>query len=609
MDQPPSPPQPKQNNKRKAATSNAAPKAKVAKRTTKATSTVSKKKATKESRDIPKTDRLSNLSPEMFSMVFNNIKDKATLNRLGKTCKVYYSLTAPVLYERIAVAAMFHAHIAKAIRTLEPHLSIQQRKQLKKEGTYRGQKDLYPTDLKPNETPACAGYVQQLVVGVVQAGKKHDYIVLRYIEEAMKNMKNIRIFEGPCFDESMAECLAGYKKLQALSIGIQHNEFHALRKIKNLQHLAITAGYQTDTVRSLLLNSRSTLKSLDVTANDFEFFDKWDQVLKAKDKKHYLTSLKSFSICCYGYEFNRDHILAMKRAIDFVGLRELVIKTLPDKSPVLFQELAELFATASSGSGVHLQSLSLDMGVRGWRLSDSEGQAITDARREFVSSFTTLKALNLHDYGQYKLEVTDNPGLPSNLVQAILKHQNLEKLSISYNGVTSGYQIPYLKPATVATLLDNLPHLKEIDISPEEKDLDGLAEALSRGSNLEVIEFSCTDSWANSYLYDNKDPTKPLLHAVLKGFLARATVRDGEKFWWEDHSKVRRVTVNCQIYEVASKFGKGGKGISKPEKFTLPEFPEREVMFRDVTGLRPITMHVGFDPTFTWPDKVSKDLD
>lgn len=96
---------------------------------------------------------------------------------------------------------------------------------------------------------------------------------------------------------------------------------------------------------------------------------------------------------------------------------------------------------------------------------------------------------------------------------------------------------------------------------------------------------------------------------MLKGFLARANVRDDEKFWWEDHSKVRRVTVNCHIYEVASKFGKGGKGISKPEKFTLPEYPQREVMFRDVTGLRPTTLHVGFDPHFTWVEKVSKDLE
>ncbi|KAJ4003968.1 hypothetical protein NW766_011823 [Fusarium irregulare] len=512
LDQPPSPPQPKQNNKRKAAVSDSGPTAKVAKKTTKTASTASKKKATKQARDIPKIDRLSNLSPEMFAIVFNNIKDKATLNRLGKTCKTYYSLTAPVLYERISVAAMFHAHIAKAIRTLEPHLSIKQRKQLKKEGTYRGQKDLYPTDLKPDETPVCAEYVQQLIVGVVKAGRKHDYIVHRYIEEAMKNMKNVQVFEALCLTD-------------------------------------------------------------------------------------------------YGYEFDPNHTQALLKAIDFVRLQELVIKSLPEGSPVLFRELTGLFSTATSGSGVHLRSLNLDMGDHGWGTSDSQKQETTDAKCEFLSSFNTLKTLKFDDYGQYKLEVTENPELPSHLVQAILRHKDLEKLSISYGGVTSGYQLPYLKPATVATLLDNLPHLKEIDIAPEEKDLDGLAEAVSRGSNLEIIEFSCTESWAKSYLYDNDDPTKPLLHAVLKGFLAKANVRDDEKFWWEDHSKVRRVTVNCEIYEVASKFGKGGKGISKPEKFTLPEYPQREVMFRNVTRLQPTTLHVGFNPHFPWVEKVSKDLD
>jgi len=269
----------------------------------------------------------------------------------------------------------------------------------------------------------------------------------------------------------MAESLAGYKKLQALSLNIQHLDFHPLRKIKNLQHLTISAGYQTDTVRSLLLNSRSTLKSLDVTSGHFDFFNKWDQVIKSKDQKHYLTSLKSFTICSHGYEFDRDHVRVLTKAIDFVGLRELVIKSLPDNAPVLFRELVELFSSATSGSGVHLRTLSLHMPVRGWRVSDSQRQEATDVKCEFLSSFNTLKTLNIDDYGQYKLEVTENPELPSNLLPAILKHENLEKLSISYNGVISGYQIPYLKPATVATLLDNLPHLRDINIAPEEKDL------------------------------------------------------------------------------------------------------------------------------------------
>jgi hypothetical protein len=111
------------------------------------------------------------------------------------------------------------------------------------------------------------------------------------------------------------------------------------------------------------------------------------------------------------------------------------------------------------------------MPVRGLRVSDSQRQEATDVKCEFLSSFNTLKTLDIDDYGQYKLEVSENPELPSNLLPAILKHKNLEKLSISYNGIISGYQIPYLKPATVATILDNLPHLRDINIAPEEKDL------------------------------------------------------------------------------------------------------------------------------------------
>lgn len=93
---------------------------------------------------------------------------------------------------------MFHAHIGKLIRTLEPHLSIQQRKQLKKEGTYKGQKDIYPSDLRPDEKPICANHVGQLVIGSVQAGRNHDYIVHRYIEETLKNTDNVEILES-CF--------------------------------------------------------------------------------------------------------------------------------------------------------------------------------------------------------------------------------------------------------------------------------------------------------------------------------------------------------------------------------------------------------------------------
>jgi hypothetical protein len=107
----------------------------------------------------------------------------------------------PRLYGRIAVAAMFHAHIPKLIRTLEPHLTIAQKKQLKKEGKYKGQQERYPRGLDEKAKPICASYVRQIIVGVVDPGKKHRYIVDRYIEEAFKNMDNLEIVETRVFSK------------------------------------------------------------------------------------------------------------------------------------------------------------------------------------------------------------------------------------------------------------------------------------------------------------------------------------------------------------------------------------------------------------------------
>ena len=102
----------------------------------------------------------------------------------------------PLLHKRLAVAAMFHAHIPRLIRALEPHLTIAQKKQLKKEGKYKGQQERYSSHLDANAKPACASYVRQIVVGVANPGRKHEYIVHRYVEEAFKNMENLEIVEA-----------------------------------------------------------------------------------------------------------------------------------------------------------------------------------------------------------------------------------------------------------------------------------------------------------------------------------------------------------------------------------------------------------------------------
>jgi hypothetical protein len=123
------------------------------------------------------------------------IKEPPTISAFGRTCKSLYTHMMPRLYGRITVAAMFHAHIPKLIRTLEPHLTIAQKKQLKKEGKYKGQQERYPTGLDEKAKPICATYVRQIIVGASDPGKKHKYIVDRYVEEAFKNMDNLEIVD------------------------------------------------------------------------------------------------------------------------------------------------------------------------------------------------------------------------------------------------------------------------------------------------------------------------------------------------------------------------------------------------------------------------------
>jgi hypothetical protein len=101
----------------------------------------------------------------------------------------------PMLHKRIVVAAAFHAHIARLIRTLEPYLTIAQKKQLKKEGKYKGQQERYSGDVDQDLKPACTSYVRQIIIGHSDPGKRHVRIVEKYIEEALKNMNCLEIID------------------------------------------------------------------------------------------------------------------------------------------------------------------------------------------------------------------------------------------------------------------------------------------------------------------------------------------------------------------------------------------------------------------------------
>jgi hypothetical protein len=232
------------------------------------------------------------------------------------------------------------------------------------------------------------------------------------------------------------------------------------------------------TFQALLLNSGATLKSLDMMPDRPDFWERLEAAFKAerrgRDGKHYLSALKSLTISGCWFEspwINTASIRSLNTAIDFVALRELKITNVLEQSSLLYDNLAKLYSTSESqGTAPHLRKLSMDMSFPYHFNNISERQVIIDSQIRFLSSFNTLTSLHINEYGKYSSEIPNNPGLPDVIMQAILKHTNLDSLGICYGGIGSGEKIPYLSATAVATLVDNLPKLKLLEIAPEEDD-------------------------------------------------------------------------------------------------------------------------------------------
>ncbi|EGU80182.1 hypothetical protein FOXB_09311 [Fusarium oxysporum f. sp. conglutinans Fo5176] len=540
------------------------------------------------------------------------IEDTRTLGRLSCTSKSYFAMVTPRLYERINVSVSYHAHIPKVIRTLEPFLSINQKKQLRKEGQYRGQQESFSNVIDPQKKPRFGEYVRQANLFIGDPGKNHKFIVHRYVEEALKNMTNLEVIETSSITESISKSLASQKNLRALNVSagnLGESEAKSLAKIKDLRHLAIhLLGFASPNFRkdntplSLILNSRSTLRSLEIETGSFSsvFLDDWP-------KSKSLTSLKSFSLT--GATIDEDFLSALANAVDFVALEELKFGYLSHDLKILFEHLSNIFSKARDDqkANIKLRSLEIEMGKETSFAVPEEQEAYVDARIDFISSFDTLTCLELHDYGQYRQEITVNPGLKSSLVRAILKHEKLTKLKISYRGVTSGYKITCLEPDTILTLVDNLPELKVFEFIPEPTKLRQaeIARIICRGRNLTTVTLITGGSWSS--LAENQEKGLEFLHSIFERVLKGDADSDAGVFEWEDHSKITRVAVDWMIWEVGSKLGKAKKGMKKTKKMSVTVGKQkREVVYRDIADFVRVPLLNGLGSK--WLDKVKNDI-
>ena len=131
---------------------------------------------------------------------------------------------------------------------------------------------------------------------------------------------------------------------------------------------------------------------------------------------------------------------------------------------------------------------------------------------------------------------------------------------------------------------------------------DELGQILVRARNLTSVT-SPVRSWPQS-----DPPGFGIVENIVQTFLDHAeTSQVGKAFVWEDHFRLKQVSAFYRTWEIASKFGKGQKGMLKPERLT-GKLQDRGVWVRDVTDFVSLRMDVGFDPTFAWVDEVISTL-
>ncbi|KAF5002480.1 hypothetical protein FGRMN_305 [Fusarium graminum] len=562
---------------------------------------------------------LSSLPQEILDMILESIDDTKSLGRLSKTCKTYYALVTPQLYKRVDVWVSFHAHIAKLIRTFDPLLSIEQKKQLKKVGTYKGQQESFPSKVDPRKKPEIANFVKQALLGIGDPGKNHREIVHRYVDEVMKNMHNLEIVETIRLTETIANRLAEQKNLKALALHVNNvgeRYTEAMAKIKNLQHLVLELGGYYDyssrseinIIGSLIRNSRSTLRSLIIDSGSFTslHFGSQGQLEQENEpgREKLLPVLESFSMSGSSSVEPHDKE-TLENSIDYVALKDLKLGSLSGDTNSIFQYLADLFSVAHQDekTEIKLRNLSMNMELKTWGVPQETRQATLDAKIRLISSFDTLTSLTLDAYGEYRRDLP-NPGLATSLLQGILKHENLTKLKISTQGYNSDHDMPRLEPDTVSTLVNGLPKLRELEFFPSIQHLDEIGRVLSRGRNLTSITMITMRAWTTTE--ECHEQSKKFVTNVAHGVLERDLDSDVKVFKWEDHSAIIHVRVDHIVWELGSKFGKAKKGMKKANKFTVVSKAKREVMYREVTDHMRKPYDYGLDPT--WMNKVARDL-
>ncbi|KAF9773551.1 hypothetical protein IL306_008623 [Fusarium sp. DS 682] len=417
----------------------------------------------------------------------------------------------------------------------------------------------------------------------------------------------------------MAESLAKLKNLKALHLdrylGSTTDGSPLLAKLSNLEQICIEDGSfatitsdDENSFQKLLLNCLPTLQTLEVRTSKYysNFLADWEDQIKARNpdamkQEHDFTALKSLSLhgMAFAGQFCEKVMPNLTRAFDFLKLRELTLIRLEDGQLTFFKYLQDLFGKADKRD-IHLRRLCVEMKGAKYESSYAETEVFLEGMYRFISSFDTLTNLEIHEYNMYNKVTQSNPGLSRRLLQSILKHPELETLRFHHRYTGNGpWEVPLVSPETVNILVKDLPHLKVFEFSPEEDNLDAMARALSCAKNLTAL--LCP--YYLSFYEDRKNAQLNLTKKLVEALMEIAS--GDEKFIWEEHYKLNRITVGWIDYGVGSGL-KPKKGFEKPVKIKKGN---RVVMVRDLKDMNKARSSQVYHRADTrWVDRVAQPI-
>lgn len=290
----------------------------------------------------------------------------------------------------------------------------------------------------------------------------------------------------------ISEKIASLERLKALSIStnaFSETAIKPLAEIQGLQHLSMIEmdSYQLtpgeSVLASLIRNSRPTLKSLRVIGIGYttSFLNHLRETVptsrgSANAQHHIFSALKSLTL--EDTTLDTEVIRHLKNSVDFLGLDELEVRRVAGASELFFNTLTKMAVTTSH---IRLHTLFLTLSSVKNDETDEELQqpaTVTQLHKplikmkcQFISAFNTLTSLEIHNDSRHMIDTTADPVIEGQVLQAITQHKGLKMLKISFGELISNRRVSYLSARSVSALVNNLPHLEEIEFAPEENEI------------------------------------------------------------------------------------------------------------------------------------------